>query len=325
MVVSGSGTKIRHRILVIEKRLIIPNMASDKNHHYRLASSLFLGNTQSLLMKILCPTDFSTVADYAFDAACLLAKRLKAELHLFHNTNATAILSSDFDDETYAPYQHAVVVAAEEQLALLKKEGHARKVAIDTHLSSGDFLDNIQDLMAQVPFDFVVMGSHGASGKREWLIGSNAQKVVRRIHTNILIIKEPMTELRLGKAVFATGLLPEDQQAFRNFLNLTSILHIEEVHLLSIHTSGIFNPPQIVMQESLNDFAAIADGYTCKTHYYEDISVEAGIRHFTQEHRMDLIAIANHPRSPLRRIFSGNTVEMVVNHAEVPVLSMDYA
>ncbi|WP_367390038.1 universal stress protein [Lewinella sp. LCG006] len=276
-------------------------------------------------MKILCPTDFSAVANYAFDAACLLAKKLKAELHLFHNISGSAAFTSAFDDETYAPYQHAVVAAAEEQLALLKKEGNARKVAIDIHLSSGDFLTNIQELIAQTPFDFVVMGSHGASGKREWLIGSNAQKVVRRIHTNILIIKEPLTELRLEKAVFATGLLPDDQKAFRNFLDLTAILQIKEVHLLSIHTSGIFNPPQIVMQEALKDFAAIAEGYTCKTHYYEDISVEAGIRHFTQEQRMDLIAIANHPRHPLRRIFSGNTVEMVVNHAEVPVWSVDYA
>lgn len=276
-------------------------------------------------MKILCPTDFSTVATYAFDAACLLARQLKAELHLFHNTSATATLVNEFDEEIYAPYQHAIVVAAEEQLALLKKEASKRKVAVDTHLSSGDFLNNIQELIAQMPIDFVVMGSHGASGKREWLIGSNAQKVVRKIHTNILIIKEPLTELRLEKAVFATGLLPEDQKAFRNFLDLTALLNIREVHLLSIHTSGIFNPPQIVMQEALKDFAAITEGYTCKTHYYEDISVEAGIRHFTQEHRMDLIAIANHPRSPLRRIFSGNTVEMVVNHARVPVLSVDYA
>jgi nucleotide-binding universal stress UspA family protein len=276
-------------------------------------------------MKILCPTDFSSVANYAFDAACLLASKLKAELHLFHNTGNAAILSNEFDNEAYAPYQHALVLAAEEQLALLKEKGRSRKVVIDTHLSSGDFLDNIRDLMTQIPFGFIVMGSHGASGKREWLIGSNAQKVVRRIHTNILIIKEPLTELRLEKAVFATGLLPEDQKAFRNFLDLTTLLNIKEVHLLSIHTSGIFNPPQIVMQEALKDFAAIAEGYTCKTHYYEDISVETGIRHFTQEHRMDLIAIANHPRSPLRRIFSGNTVEMVVNHAEVPVLSVDYA
>lgn len=283
-----------------------------------------LSSTQSLFMKILCPTDFSNVANYAFDAACLLAKALKAELHLFHNSGTTAFIPNEFDYETYAPYQHAISSAAEEQLEALKKNGRARKVAIETHLSYGDFLDNIQKLMAQTKFDFVVMGSHGASGKREWLIGSNAQKVIRKIHSNVLIIKEPLPELRLEKAVFATGLLPDDQIAFRHFLDLTAVLNIKEVHLLSIHTSGIFNPPQIVMQEALQDFAAIAEGYACHTHYYDDISVEAGIRHFTQEQRMDLIAIANHPRGPLKRIFRGNTVEMVVNHADVPVLSIDF-
>lgn len=275
-------------------------------------------------MKILCPTDFSTVAHYAFDAACLLAKKLDAELHLFHNTEAIRELDQEYDEEAYAPLQHSIDSTAEKRLALLKETARSRKVPVDTHLYSGKFLENIQRLVKEVSFDFVVMGSHGASGKKEWLIGSNAQKVIRKIHTNVLIVKEPLARMYLEKAVFATGLLPEDQKAFRKFLKLADLLNIKEVHVLSIHTSGLFNPPQIVMKEALKDFAAIAEDYPCQTHYYDDISIEAGIRHFTEENHMDLIAISNHLRHPLKRIFSGNTVEMVVNHADVPVLSIDY-
>lgn len=275
-------------------------------------------------MKILCPTDFSTVAGYAFDTACMLAKQLGAELHLFHSTEEGSDLGKAYDAEAYAPYQQTMKAAAEGQLDLLKKTALSRKVEVTTHLHYGRFLENIEQLVAQLPFDFVVMGSHGASGKREWLMGSNAQKVVRRLHTNVLIIKNPLTRLHLEKAVFASGLLPEDQQAFRDFLKLADLLRIKEVHVLSIHTSGLFNPPKIVMHEALKDFKAIAEGYACQTHYYDDVSIEAGIRHFTQENHMDLIAISNHLRHPLKRIFSGNTVEMVVNHADVPVLSIDY-
>ena len=37
--------------------------------------------------------------------------------------------------------------------------------------------------------DLIVMGSHGASGLNEWLIGSNAQKIVRLAHCPVLTIK----------------------------------------------------------------------------------------------------------------------------------------
>ena len=56
----------------------------------------------------------------------------------------------------------------------------------------------------------------------------------------------------------------------------------------------------------------------------QDLSVEHGIRVFAEELGADLIAISNHERHPVRRILRGSTVEALVNHAAIPVLSIDY-
>lgn len=279
----------------------------------------------TLSMNILCPTDFSSVAGYAFHAACLLAQQLDAELHLLHCSGLPEYWpKTGRQDTPFDPIQEAVMGTAHEQLKLLQAEVQDQKISCSIHLRSGRFIDNIEVLSDDISFEFVVMGSHGVSGKKEWFIGSNTQKVIRRLHNKVLVIKEPLEHLNMEKVVFASSLLPEDQIAFRKFLDFSKMLGIKEVHVLSIHADGLFAPPQIVMKEALKDFKAIADAYDCQTHYVNDISIEAGIRHFTEEHRMDLIAISNHVRHPLKRIFSGNTVEMVVNHAEVPVLSIDY-
>ncbi len=276
-------------------------------------------------MNILCPTDFSPVANFAFNAACQLAQRLGATLYLFHCHELGKDWSTDEEwNEQFDPLQEAAAGAAGEQLDKLRELAENKGVACEVEQREGDFFEELVKVTEEMPFSFVVMGSHGASGKREWLIGSNTQKAIRKLHINTLVVKGPISELKFPKAVFATGLLMEDQIAFKHFLELTDDLGVEEVHVLTIHTSGLFTPPQIVMQEALKDFKAIAGGYPCQSHYYDDISVEAGIRRFVDEEKADLIAISNHVRAPFKRIFRGSTVEMIVNHANVPVLSIDY-
>lgn len=276
-------------------------------------------------MNILCPTDFSPVADFAFDAACQLAQRLGATLYLFHCHELGKDWSTDEEwNEQFDPLQEAAAGAAGEQLDKLRELAERKGVACEVEQREGDFFEELVKITEEMPYNFVVMGSHGASGKREWLIGSNTQKAIRKLHINTLVVKGPIDELKFPKAVFATGLLMDDQIAFKHFLELADDLGIEEVHVLTIHTSGLFTPPQIVMQEALKDFKTIAGGYPCKAHYYDDISVEAGIRRFVDEEKADLIAISNHVRTPFKRVFRGSTVEMIVNHANVPVLSIDY-
>ncbi|MEL6969249.1 MAG: universal stress protein [Bacteroidota bacterium] len=276
-------------------------------------------------MNILCPTDFSTVADHAYDAACKLAQKLGSTLYLFHCNELGKDWSTDEEwNEQFDPLQEEAGEAATDQLLKLRDKAELKGVNCEIKQAEGDFLAELLRFTEEVAFDLVVMGSHGASGKREWLMGSNTQKAIRKLHVNTLVVKSALPQISFPKVVFASGLLLEDQEAFRRFLKLSEALDIKELHVLSIRTSGFFTPPRIIMQEALKDFEAIASDHAVTTHYHTDISIEAGIRRFAEEEKADLIAISNHIRHPMKRIFRGSTVEMIVNHASVPVLSIDY-
>ncbi|MEZ4986035.1 MAG: universal stress protein [Saprospiraceae bacterium] len=276
-------------------------------------------------MNILCPTDFSEVAGYALDAAIQLSTRLNATLHLFHCTGVPPQWETgEEESKELEAYKENLWLQAAEEIKKHSKYARKKGVSVEEHITHGDFLAQLAIVAKENQSDLVVMGSTGASGKREWFMGSNTQKAIRRLHLPVLVIKQPIENTVFPKAVFASGLLTEEQEVFTRFLQFSQLLGTQEVHILCIHTAGVFSPPRIVMQEALADFKALAADYDVSTHFYTDLSVEAGIRHFTEENTMNLIAISNHLRHPLKRIFNGNTVEMVVNHASIPVLSMDY-
>jgi len=276
-------------------------------------------------MKILIPSDFSPIADDAFHAACQIALKKNAEVHLFH----AADMPQGWEKIPLANHlrneiSQSVLANAKEAYKIRSQKAIDLGLKIKFHYSEGLFLGNMEKLTQEIDFDIVVMGSHGASGKKEWFVGSKTQKVIRHIHEKVLVIKNPVQNVNFSKVLFASGLFEEDQKAFSHLLDFLKTSDVKEIHVLAIETGGLFNPPKIVMLEALKDFKALAHQYDCQTHFHTNLSIEAGIQDFIKNNDIDLVALSNHIRTPLKRFFTGSNVEMVVNHAEVPVLSIDY-
>ena len=191
-------------------------------------------------------------------------------------------------------------------------------------LRTGSFLQDILEVVEASDYGMIVMGSHGTSGKQEWFIGSNTQKVVRKVSCNTLVVKYPLEEINFKRVMFASNLFVEEQEALREFLKFLSFFEVEELHVLTVDTLGFLHQPKIVIMEALAEFKEIAKEHDVKTHFYNDYSVEAGIRHFADELSIDLVGISNRKKHPLKRLFQGSNVEMLVNHMKHPVFCIDY-
>ncbi len=275
------------------------------------------------MSNILVPTDFSKHAEYAFEAACAIALVTDAHVHLYNCMD----LPDDWEDKSVEEkmsdhMQNNIAIETRHQLIEWQSRAKAKKVACTYHTTGGNFLKDITKMLEKITVDLIVMGSHGAGGKEEWFIGSNTQKVVRKLQQNVLIVKNPIEELRFRHVTFVSGLHMDDQIAFQSFLEFVEPFQPEQIHVLSIDTSAWFAQPTIVMEEALKDFREIAKGFNCSTHFYKDFSIQAGIRHFVEANNIDLVGISYRIRHPLKRIFLGSNVEMLVNHSNVPVLSI---
>ena len=142
------------------------------------------------MKNILVPTDFSACAAFATEAAIDLAVIYGAKVHLFHCISSSrdwGLLSPDEKKESNEYQRKAKNV----ELLLKEWEQKAKEknVVLSSSYVSGNLLRSIENIIEELSIDAVVMGSYGASGKNEYFIGSNTQKVVRAVHCPVFIIK----------------------------------------------------------------------------------------------------------------------------------------
>ena len=277
-------------------------------------------------MKILVPTDFSEVANHALDTAIMLVKKFGGSIKFAHfieypKTLKQVELDQYLKLEIRNSFTSAITIKCEALEHSIKNEG----VNASFEISEEGFLDGMSKLCEEENYDMVVVGSHGTGGKSEWFIGSNTQKLVRKLNHEVLVVKNKPETIDYMNALFVTGLFENEKEVFDRFLSLATKLGIRKVHIMSVDTSSYFSQPTIVMEEALQDFKdLVSDDMEVSTHFYKHLSVDAGVRNFTHEHEVDLVAISNHHRHPLKRIFSGSNVEMIVNHIDCPILTIDY-
>ena len=277
------------------------------------------------MKNILVPTDFSDCATYAADLGIAFSEFFDATLHLLAcidiplNWEELSAEEKEKMPEATQRFKNANVLLEE-----WRKKAKSRGVDLQIHIEGGGLLGNIVREVAENQVDFVVIGSHGASGKQEYFIGSNTQKVIRRLHVPIFVIKQPIEEYSFKNVIFASNFDAKDKEPFQHFLKFIEWFTPETIHLLAVNTGGWFNQPTLLMKEAMKDFKELCGDQPCKTHFYRDLSVDVGVRHFAEEIHADLIVISNHHRRPLKRIFSGSNVEALVNHCDIPVLSIDY-
>lgn len=275
------------------------------------------------MKKILVPTDFSYCAKYALDAAVKLAQQHEAELYLFHHIKSLPEGWHKMMDLERSLQKELLQEVENVEVLLADLKAKFSSVKIQTGYLGGRFTKAMQFIVEQENIDLLVMGSHGASGKTEYFIGSNAQKVVRQVHCPALVIKEPVEEIDFKKVVFASGFGEQDKAALRQLVELMKPYN-PELHLVYINTDPFWGLPYTTIMQLMNEFKPICAPLDCKLHYFRDLAIERGVRYIADDLNADLIAISNYERHPLKRLFLGSNVEMLVNHAEIPVLSLDY-
>lgn len=145
------------------------------------------------LKKILCPSDFSENAQYALQYAIhLMSKDDEATLYLIHVVDNRVF---DYNGPIYEqePYITKVALdqASREQLekkllAVVPEEIQNR---VETIISFGiPFLEIIMAARNK-NIDLIVIGTHGRTGIAHMLIGSVAEKVVRKAPCPVLSVK----------------------------------------------------------------------------------------------------------------------------------------
>lgn len=274
------------------------------------------------MRNILVPTDFSACAANALHAAVQLAQRFDAHLHVMTRLDLPQYWE-EWEEDVRNAFPDTLQEINNTRVLQRDLQEQYPEVSMTTSITGGKLVDAINKCVQEKSIDFVVMGSHGTGGKNEFFVGSNTQRVVRMVHCPVLVVKDKIERLNFDKVIFASTFNERDKEAFLKFKNFIKRF-VPEIHLVAIHTSSLFDPPYVLSKEAMEDFKDLCAPIPCHTHVYRDFTVERGIRLFASEIGAQLIVLSNHHRHPLKRMLRGSTVEAVINHAGLPVLSIDY-
>jgi len=152
--------------------------------------------------RLLAATDFSAPANHAVERAAMITKESGATLNLLHVVSFGPLEKlRKLVQDASAALQQRILEAAHSRLiaqagTLAKRYG----ISADVRVISGSLLNELQDASA----DMVICGARGESFMRHALLGSTAERMLRRTRRPVLVVKQAAHES------YSTVLIPVD-------------------------------------------------------------------------------------------------------------------
>lgn len=273
------------------------------------------------MKNILVPTDFSDCANDAADYAIKLAARTKAKINFLHlqDTPVDWVKLPKSEEKNYPETLHEIGVAKSQLYELIKKaesQGARAEHTMIYRVGKEVVLNHLESHN----YDMMVMGSHGAKGMKEKLIGSNAQHMIRNASIPVLVVKHELDKA-VKKIVFASDFSDVSVESFSRVIAFAKLLDAE-LDLLYVDTPKQSKDSETVDENMDKLVNALENIPAIRTNHIEANSVEEGIYNFSKENKSDLVAICTHGKSGLQQLFSPSIAETVANHIELPVLSI---
>lgn len=275
------------------------------------------------MKKILVPTDFSSCAMKASDVAMQIAGRTNAEVHFYTRVHVHPLWDSLSEKEKLDfPESMARIQLTRDQFRMLRERYRGSNVRIVTSFSHGDLVEVVSRYIDDEDIFLIVMGSHGADGIKEYLFGSNAQKIVRHAHRPVLVIKEGEVHSDFRSIIFASDFQESTKAPFKELIEFGRHFG-SHIHLVNISTYwSMEQRPEI--HERMLEFENMCKALPCHIHESGDINIESGIGRVARTINADLVTVAHFGKKPIRRIFTGSITEALVNHLDIPVLTLNY-
>jgi nucleotide-binding universal stress UspA family protein len=155
------------------------------------------------LKTILVPTDFSECSDEAVRYGLELGRRFDARVHLLHVVQDP--LTQPWAAEGFSVPLFEVVDEwqrqAEQRLRASIAEEDKGRVTVSAVVATP--YAEILDYAARNKVDLIVMGTHGRGGVTHMLLGSIAERVVRRAPCPVLTVRKPQHGFLESEALVA--------------------------------------------------------------------------------------------------------------------------
>ncbi|GGI57981.1 universal stress protein [Winogradskyella haliclonae] len=274
------------------------------------------------MKKILVPIDFSEHSEYALETAAAIAKEHNSEIFVLHMLEiSSAVYTASRDSLSDAGVFYFKL--AEKKMNTFLDRKFLEGIEITPIVKHFKVFKEINEIVDAHAIDLIVMGSHGASGVKEVMVGSNAEKVVRYSNVPVLIVKYNPILVEFDSVIFASDF---SEDAVASYLRAKSTFEKlgSNMHIIYVNTPDNSFKSSTEIDVLVTKFLKRAEGNLDNypnVYVVSDYSVEKGILNFANNIGADLVAIVTHGRRGLSHFFEGSISEDIANHSTLPVMT----
>lgn len=280
------------------------------------------------MKKILVPIDFSDNSKNALRVAAGIAQKSGATLEMLH-VNLTTIYSAPVPE--FAAFNNLAIdnsvyeAEAAKALDRLKHDVFSTPsyagVHVVTRIKEGFFHTVVNQIAKDDKVDLIVIGTKGASGLDEFLVGSNTEKIIRTAPCPVLSVPNGTTTFE-PKVVLMPSTLKDEQSSVFKYLASWDKLYNFHLKVLYLNNPA-WQASDDAAEVQKNAFAKAADlknvdSLITNPAIYEDNSILGA----AEQNHADLIVMGTHQRKGLSHFFFGSITEDTVNHSHIPVLAV---
>ena len=281
---------------------------------------------------ILCPVDMSPLSDLALKYAHAGARVFKASLTVLHAVHAEypRYLSEEFTSRVLKELKTASAVARQQTMEHVQRvlAGAESKVPIRYETADLEPTEAVMQALSADRTELVVMGTHGYSGLKHWMLGSVTESVLHQAKVPVFAVRQKIHD-------FIDPAQPGADPRIRHILcpcNLT--LAAGRALQVAAALADRFNARLTALR--VRETGAAEDGRDLPAWIREtggspeidcvERKGEAALQIFdlAKSLNADLIVIGAYHRPFEQGTLVGRTTELVLRHAGVPVLSVPY-
>lgn len=274
------------------------------------------------IKKTLVPIDFSPLSDSALSTAVGICKRNSSRVTLLHIVESAFGLLAPKAGIAASSLVPELVQSAEERLRVRCAEIITLGVHANYAVVVGNPANEINRWSSEEDIDLVVMGTHGANGIREFLLGTNAYRVVKNSICPVLTVPATTPWVDFKKILFPVRLVPktlEKYDVLKPFINRNGS---------SVQISGIVEykdkPGVAKMNELVSQLKTKMqlDNVICGAVVHICENAARQVLEIASNEEPDLIVITATVDSSLKEFFLNPYTQDIVNHSRFPVLSI---
>jgi nucleotide-binding universal stress UspA family protein len=289
------------------------------------------------LKSILCPVDFSEFSAAAYQYALSLAEYYHARLICLHIVELWKYPFADYaaHEADYAKFSKALSEGGKVELRDFVQKYSGRGIQPELVVRQGNASDCALWFAQKESMDVIVMGTHGRRGFDRLVLGSNADRIMRKAACPVLVVSSPsQTALttgpdgkhRLSRILYCTD-FSHNSDGARGYAISLAAEYSAELTLLHVagNASDLARADVIIAERTQELHQLISD--TERKNLNLRLTVKFGkpyeeiVRHATEEQTSLIIMTARGGDAADRAIF-GSTTYRVIQLGPCPVLAI---